>query len=109
MASGLIVDGLAAFNGNLFTACDYVVGLGSEYKSDQKEDWKRRVIQFADRYCESNIKKCLYLLKEVHHWKLWLDLNREYKDVDYSSLIEESDETTISDTIACAGGTCQLI
>lgn len=109
MASGLIVDGLKLFNNNLWKACDYVNNLGKEGDSPQRLDWKRRVTQFADRYCEGSIKKCCYLMKEVNNWKIWLDLNREYQDIDYSTLIEETDETKVSDTIACAGGVCQLI
>lgn len=109
MASGLIVDGLKEFDNNLWAACDYVNGLGDYVKTESKEDWKRRVVQFTDRYCEGSIKKCTYLMKEVNNWKLWLDLQRQVKDVDYTSLIEETDETTLSETVACAGGACQLI
>jgi len=36
-------------------------------------------------------------------------LNREYKDVDYSTMIEEEDNTKIAETVACAGGQCSLI
>jgi ribonucleoside-diphosphate reductase alpha chain len=109
MASGLIVDGLREFNNNLWDACDYVNGLGVSDKNEAKNDWVRRVNQFAARYCDNNVRTCTYLLKEVHNWKLWLDLKREYKDVDYSTLFEEEDNTKISDTVACAGGACQII
>jgi ribonucleoside-diphosphate reductase alpha chain len=108
MASGLIVDGLRVFENNLFNACDYVLYNNLEGNSEQ-QDWKRRVIQFSNRYCDNDMKKCCYLMKEVNNWKLWLDLKREYVDVDYNNLIEETDETTITETIACAGGVCSLI
>ncbi len=75
---------------------------------ESKEDWIRRVIQFANRYCDGDVRKCTYMLKDVNNWKLWLDLNREYKDVDYTSMYEETDETKAMETIACAGGACSI-
>ena len=131
MASGLIVDGLHAFDGNLWNACNAVLGLGdpielpeeptssniddfrayeSEVQKCKKQlDWIRRVEQFAERYCDKDVRKCAYLLKEVNNWKLWLDLKREYVDVDYTQLIEEEDFTKPMDTIACAGGACEIM
>ena len=109
MASGLIVDGLRLFDNNLFAACDFVRGLGDSEADSSRLDWKRRVIQFAKRYCDNNLKRCCYLMKEVNNWKLWVDLHREYQTIDYTTLIEEEDNTKISETIACAGGVCQLI
>lgn len=130
MASGLIVDGLYCF-GDLWVACDAVLGLGlplveptkpsttnmSEYRSWEdeynlwikKSDWVRRVKQFAERYCDNDVRKCTYLMKEVNNWKLWIDLRREYVDVDYSQFHEDHDNTSVMDTIACAGGVCELV
>lgn len=71
-------------------------------------DWVRRVKQFADRYCNGDVRQCTYLLKHVNNWKEWVDLNREYKDVDYTAFVEEKDNTTIQETIACAGGKCDF-
>ncbi|RDJ35440.1 MAG: hypothetical protein DWQ19_11535 [Crenarchaeota archaeon] len=109
MASGLIVDGLYAFDNNLWKACDAVLGLGEPIQDDEKDklNWIRRVKQFADRYCEGDIKNCCYLMKHVNNWKLWLDLKREYTDVDYTTLIEEEDNTKPMETLACAGGQCE--
>lgn len=135
MASGLIVDGLHAFDNNLWAACDAVLGLGksleepkypdiyndeninyedvSEWKEQhaiwtKKIDWIRRCKQFAERYCNNDIRLCTYLLKDVSNWKLWCDLNREYKDVDYSLMHEDTDETTPMEMLACSGGSCQI-
>lgn len=154
MASGLIVDGLHAFNGNLWKACDTVLGFGEklenmeepvepimpskngytikewkdkleQYGNDMetyhnalvswkknidKIDWVRRVKQFADRYVDHDVRRCTYLLKDVHNWKLWCDLRREYTDIDWSDVVEEKYELDVS-TIsgeACAGGKCEL-
>jgi ribonucleoside-diphosphate reductase alpha chain len=116
LASGLIVDGLHAY-GDLWEACNYAVGLYMLEKPAQpedektwelKNDWIRRVRQFAMRYCDGNIKKCTYMLKHVNNWKTWLDLTKEYKEVDYTQFLEDKDYTKPMDTIACAGGKCEL-
>jgi ribonucleoside-diphosphate reductase alpha chain len=133
MASGLIVDGLHAFDNNLWKACDAALGNGEplappqepegstivrledarrydelKAKYDKKVDWVRRAKQFASRYFENDIKKMTYCLKDVNNWKHWCDLKREYQDVDYSQMVEEHDNTKLEQTIACAGGACTL-
>ena len=131
LASGLIVDGLYAFDNNLWAACEAALGLGEpidipelpsngrigvkvhlngevQRPRNAKVEWIRRVKQFADRYCENDVRKTTYMLKEVANWKRWLDLTREYTDVDYTSLIEEEDNTKPLETISCAGGSCEL-
>lgn len=106
MVSGLIVDGLHAFD-DLWRACDAVLGRFSDLNSVQ-EDWVRRAKQFAERYFNSDIQQMLYALKEVNNWKHWCDLRREFKDVDYSLLKEYTDETNLVQEAACAGGQCEV-
>jgi len=155
MASGLIVDGLHAFNNNLWAACDCVLGIGEKiedlekmdepilpekngytqkqwndklleftlnyskyieynekYKSmTLKKDWLRRVNQFAERYVNNDLKKCTYLLKDVSNLKLWLDLKREYKEVDWTNVkeeIEQKVDVTKLAGAACSGGACEV-
>jgi ribonucleoside-triphosphate reductase (thioredoxin) len=120
-ASGLVVDGLHAFDNNLWKACDTVLGIGmnldgeilepiypqtrnykalSEYFSHKEEyekyyakkDWVRRVQQFADRYFKGDLRQTTYCLKHVSLWKTWCDLKREYKEVDWAIQTEESRE-----------------
>jgi len=134
-ASGLIVDGLHAFKDNLWRACDTALDKGedltetkylpeypktptngalSEYyrslmdftKWFDKLDWIRRVEQFADRYFDGDVRKTTYCLKHVSLWKTWCDLHREYKDVDWSNVIEVDHDYVDADTLAsqaCAG------
>jgi len=73
-----------------------------------KRDWVRRAKQFSDRYFEGNLRRMTYCLKDVNNSKLWKDLQREYVAVDYTEMFEEQDNTHIQDTIACAGGTCDI-
>lgn len=141
-ASGLIVDGLRAFEDNLWAACDAVLGNGAplvepvspagetveiggdvinhealhEYHAykiayaswELKKDFVRRAVQFANRYFAGDVRNMTYCLKEVHNWKLWQDLQREYKDVDFSAMLEETDETKVNQEWACSGGACAL-
>ena len=93
---------------DMLDTAEYQQWLSAIKKIESQEDWIRRVIQFANRYCEGDVRTCTYLLKEVHNWKTWLDLNREYKDVDYTTLFEDRDETKVQETIACGGGACEV-
>lgn len=155
LASGLIVDGLAAFNDNLWMACDVVNGVvkdadidkdvkllpypadptprklanyferKDEYEtSKRKKDWVRRVKQHAARhfdYCietgqDSNgndlkLKKCCACLKHVSIWKRWLDLKREYVEINWNKVVEVNNDGIDVDTMgaqACSGGACEL-
>ena len=49
-----------------------------------------------------------YCLKDVHNYKYWCDLKREYQDVPWTDFKEETDNTKVSDTIACSGGKCEI-
>lgn len=118
-ASGLIVDGLHAFNNNLWAACDSALGFGEKIADNvspdtpqwKKLDWNRRLNQFASRYFNGNMRKATHCLKHVSLWKTWCDLQREYKEVDWSTVVEEV-ETHVDATSlaaqACAGGACAI-
>lgn len=127
--SGLIVDGLHAFENNLWKACDSLLGNYQvvkpedlivvndnnmeKYLHDMKmyllqKDWIRRAKQFASRYVQGNLKELTYLLKDVSNNKFWQDLSRVYQDVSWEQMIEQEDNTKIAETVACAGGKCEL-
>ena len=50
----------------------------------------------------------IYLLACIGHEPLWDALVSSIRPVDYSTLIEESDNTEAEQTIACGGGVCDL-
>jgi ribonucleoside-diphosphate reductase alpha chain len=123
LASGLIVDGIHAFGDNLWAACDAVRqltplevpvgvpdGVRDAYEAAhaQKVDWVRRFKQFAERYLSNDLRLCAHCLKDVHNFKLWHDLKREYTTVDYSGLTVASDRAITADS-ACAGGKCNIL
>jgi len=127
LASGLIVDGMHAFDDNLWAACDSVLGRGEnldtptakvypkrvyeamEELRKAKLDWVRRAHKFASNYFGGDRIKLTRCLKRVSACKHWEDLTRSYAPVDYTQLIERQDNTTVTQTVACAGGKCEII
>lgn len=155
LASGLVVDGLHAFGGNLWAACDAALGFGEKIDDGQEEpeqpkkprnkgfksekayanaladyaielnlfyqkmgeyrqinlklDWIRRAKQFADRHFGGDLRRATYCLKHVSLWHTWLNLKRTYKEIDWSTVVEETQDHVAADTLgaqACAGGKC---
>lgn len=78
----------------------------------ERNDWIRRAKKFAKNYFTSpefpdgDIRQMTYLLKDVHNWKMWCDLKREYQDVPWEDLEESTDTTKLGETVACSGGKC---
>jgi ribonucleoside-triphosphate reductase len=112
-ASGLIVDGLHAFR-HLWLACNAVL-FNSEIDENEadfllKNDWIRRAKQFADRYFNSDIVKMTNCLKDISLYHKWLEINREYKDIDFNSMNIMPSYTDIDKlgAIACSGDQCTI-
>lgn len=112
MASGLIVDGLRAFDDNLWLACDHATGMLPLGDGDEEKiDWVRRAVKFAKNYFDGDLKKMTYCLKEVHSWKEWCDLKRDYMDVPWEELVEDDHQAKNAgdeSATACAGGACEI-
>jgi ribonucleoside-diphosphate reductase alpha chain len=127
LASGLIVDGMHAFDDNLWAACDSVLGRGENldtptakvypkrvYEAMEeirtaKLDWIRRAHKFASNYFGGDRIKLTRCLKRVSACKHWEDLTRSYAPVDYTLLVERQDNTVVGQTVACSGGKCEII
>lgn len=112
-ASGLIVDGLHAFR-HLWLACNAVL-FSSEIDENEsdfllKKDWVRRAKQFADRYFNSDIVKMTNCLKDISLYHKWLEINREYKEIDFNSMNIKPSYTDIDKlgAIACSGDQCTI-
>jgi ribonucleoside-diphosphate reductase alpha chain len=106
--SGLIEKCLRLFNGNLWRACDYINGVFSVDGKDY-EELLNKAVAFSFKYFNGDIKKMSYALKDVFNLKLWNDLNRDYQEIEYTKMIEDSDNTNFSGESACAGGKCEII
>lgn len=114
-ASGLIVDGLHAFNNNLWLACDTALSIGEDLSNENssnvlKRDWVRRLIKFSDNYLNSDIKRTTYLLKDVYNYHKWTKINSNLINLDWEKL-DIKPKYTEMDTmgsIACSGDQCEI-
>jgi intein/homing endonuclease len=104
--SGIIEAALNTFGGDLWAACDII--LGNKESNSTHLHFLNKAFRFAERYFEGDLKQMTYCLKDVYNWKKFVDLSREYKEVDYELLIESKDDTKPLNEIACAGGKCDL-
>lgn len=113
--SGLIVDGLHYFNDNLWKACDVVKNKsitldGTREQILLKKYWIRRVKQFSRNFFNGDINKTIYCIKDVHLMHKWEVINRNFKTVDFSKILDKptyKDVTNFS-AQACSGGACEI-
>jgi ribonucleoside-diphosphate reductase alpha chain len=115
MASGLIVDGLQAFNGNLWVACDTANGWGEKLSPDSSEhllkrDWIRRSKKFADNYFKGNVLEMTNCLKDCHNLHKWSTINRQLIDISFADKLMEKTYVDASSlgAQACAGNQCEI-
>lgn len=107
--SGLIELALAAFDSNLWAACDYVsMNQGKETDSKEKLLFITKVKNFAGKYFDGDIRKLTYCMKDVYNWKIYCDLYNSFKKVDYTQLLETEDNTAGIEEVSCAGGACLI-
>jgi len=107
--SGLIEVGLQLYDDNLWAACDSLLGFGQKIKGTEKKAYLDRCQRFADKFMNGDLKLLTYCMKDVYNWKDWLDINREYKEVDYTNVIEEQNNVNPLQELSCAGGKCDII
>ncbi len=109
-ASGLVVDGLKAFD-NLWVACMTAQNRSIDISSDDsslllKKDWIRRFKKFAENYFKGDAKQAEYCLKDVFILHKWEKIQQNLvQDVDWeSSLVEKKyiDVDTMG-AAACVG------
>ncbi len=113
--SGLIVDGLHYFNNDLWTACDTVLNESQELVGTREQlllrkDWIKRVKNFSKNYFDSDLKKTIYCMKDVHLWHKWNNINRSFKRVDFSKILTQPTYNDVSKyaSVACSGGQCEI-
>jgi len=113
-ASGLIVDGLHAFR-HLWLACNAVL-FNSEIDENESDallqkDWVRRAKQFSDRYFNSDVVKMVNCLKDISLYHKWLEINRDFKEINFDSINIKPSYTEIDKlgAIACSGDKCEII
>ena len=113
-ASGMVVDGLKAFD-NVWIACSTAQGLGEDLSLDDsstvlKKDWVRRFNNFADNYLKGDMKKAEYCLKDAYLLHKWKKIQANLQPIKWEDDITEKKYTDV-DTLAaaaCAGGACEI-
>lgn len=113
-ASGLIVDGLHAFNDNFWLACDTALGGGLKLTSDAtdllKRDWVRRFAKFAQNYFGGDGLQTSFCLKDCYNLHKWQSILNTLQPIDFTQRLGEP-RYVGADTLAseaCAGGTCEI-
>lgn len=106
--SGLIEESLTLFEDNIWKASEALLGLTKTIKGPTKKAWNERCQKYANNYFNGDIKTLTYAMKDIYNYKLWTELKREYKDVDYANLIEATDDTNLIQELSCANGTCEI-
>ena len=113
-ASGMVVDALKVFP-NLWDACSTAQGYGLDISLESSEnaaraDWVRRFENFAENYCNNNMKLAEHCLKDAYLLHKWNKIQTNLKEVDWATDITEKRYTDV-DTIgsaACQGGACEI-
>jgi len=113
-ASGMVVDALKCFN-NLWDACMTAQGYGEDLTLDDsstvlKKDWVRRFENFANNYCNGDIKKAEYCLKDSYLLHKWNKIQKNLKPIEWKTDLTAKKYVDV-DTLAaaaCAGGACEI-
>ena len=116
-ASGLIVDGLHAFNDDLWAACACALGTGEDLGEEDttktllKRDWVRRINKFANNYLSNNLMQATYLMKDVYNYHKWVKINNNLVDLDWDNLNLKPNYSDINTmgSIACSGDQCEVV
>lgn len=114
MASGLIVEGLKAFD-NLWVACMTAMGYGEDLTADNhsvtlKKDWVRRFNKFSENYFQGDKKLTEHCFKDVYLLHKWEKIQQTIQDIKWEDELTEIKYIDV-DTIgsaACVGGGCEL-
>lgn len=116
-ASGLIVDAIHCFNGDLWDACSASTSKEFVLTGDRvtvfvKKDLVARVKKFAKNYFKGNVNKATECLKDVHLYHKWVKISRSiesnpilFEKINYSEKYQNIDELG---GVACSGGSCEI-
>jgi len=114
--SGLIVDGLHYFNNDLWEATSYIIDekkqfIGRHEQTLLQKDWVRRARKFARNYFKGDLTKTLYCMKDIHLWHKWHVVNRNFKPIDFSTILTRPNYKDIGKygAISCSGGSCEVV
>lgn len=114
-ASGLIVEGLHAFNNNLWQACDTAMGSGMKLSEEAcdllKRDWVRRFNKFADNFFQGDLQKTAFCLKDCFNLHKWVGIQQTIKEIDFSEVLSAKSYVDVNTlgSQGCSGAACELV
>ena len=89
-------------DGELWSLCSEVI-----FNFSDKREFDLKVREFSAKY-NLSIQDVTYLLKDLWTYDRWCKIKESAVSVDYTSLIEEVDNTAPQQELACAGGACEI-
>ena len=90
-------------------------GFGEDLTRDDsstvlKKDWVRRFESFAHNYCDGDIKKAEYCLKDSYLLHKWNKIQKNLRPIEWKTDLTAKKYVDV-DTLAaaaCAGGACEI-
>lgn len=114
-AAGLIVDALHYFGDDLWAACKCLQDKKEPISGNReqvllKKYWIDRAKKFAKNYFKNDINKMILCLKDVHLFHKWQTITRQFKEVDFSTILSKPEYKEVSEfaSMACSGGACEI-
>lgn len=115
-ASGLIVDGLDAFDNNLWNACNTAYDPDMyPYQPNKRtlllqKDWVRRAVKFAANYFGGNMTEMTHCLKDVYNLHKWKNIEQGLTPIDFAASLSKQSYTEVNTmgAQACSGGVCEI-
>ena len=68
----------------------------------------KRILDFAVEWFGGDIPRAIYLIKDLFNYRYYSRIKASAVKVDYSEVVEDEDNTTLQQEIACAGGKCDI-
>ena len=121
LASGLITEVPSGFT-SLWDGCNAAKfgrnlkpkvsdDLMTKIDMNKQYDWVRRLKKFSKNFCDNDLDKAIYCVKDVSLLHKWNKLNHEAVNIDWSKVDFSADAFQAAANVeaACAGGSCETL
>jgi ribonucleoside-diphosphate reductase alpha chain len=108
-ASRLLAEARVAYAGDLWSACERLLGLGRAGRTTGRQRrWLRRARACARRSFGNNARQLSNCLKDLANLEHWQRLTASFQPVDYTEMVEGASETHLVQEVACVAGACEI-
>lgn len=70
--------------------------------------WRDKFLVLVGDF-DGDTRRAGHYLKALYYWRRWQELTSKTVPVDYSQMVEEESSVDFGQTVACAGGACQVL